>query len=64
MGILDVFFSSSNLEEELKGIEKAQEALDERLKKRQISNETYRQKSMEFMLKKEKIEKKLNRKNN
>ena len=65
MGLFDMFFKSEmQLEEELRGLEKAQEALDERFNKKQVSNETYKQKSMEFMLKREKIQKKLDRKNN
>ena len=64
MGILDLFCHKENLEEELKGLIKAQELLDDRYNKRQVSPEFYKQKSLEFMLKKEKIEKKLNRKNN
>ena len=56
-----LFNNSKNLEEELKSIIKAQEILDDRFKKKQISNETYKQKSLEFMLKKEKIENKLNK---
>lgn len=65
MGIFDFFnVNKDKLEEELKGLESAQKALDERLEKRQVSNETYRQKSMEFMLKREKIQKKLSKLNN
>ena len=65
MGLFDMFFKSEmQLEEVLRGLEKAQEALDERFNKKQVSNETYKQKSMEFMLKREKIQKKLDRKNN
>lgn len=65
MGLFDMFFKTQiQLEEELKGLERAQQALDQRFEKKQVSNETYKQKSMEFMLKREKIEKKLNSKNN
>lgn len=65
MGLFDFFsVDKDKLEKELKGLESAQKALDERFEKKQVSNETYRQKSMEFMLKKEKIEKKLNKLNN
>ena len=65
MGIFDFFnVDKEKLEEELKGLESAQKALDERFEKRQVSNETYRQKSMEFMLKREKIQKKLSKLNN
>lgn len=65
MGIFDFFnVNKDKLEEELKGLESAQKALDERFEKRQVSNETYRQKSMEFMLKREKIQKKLSKLNN
>lgn len=65
MGIFDMFFKNeSQLEEELKGLEKAQKALDERFEKKQVSNETYKQKSMEFRLKQEKIQRKLDKKNN
>ena len=65
MGIFDFFnVDKDKLEEELKGLEAAQKALDERFEKRQVSNETYRQKSMEFMLKREKIQKKLSKLNN
>ncbi len=65
MGIFDFFnVDKDKLEEELKGLESAQKALDERFEKRQVSNETYRQKSMEFMLKREKIQKKLSKLNN
>lgn len=58
------FKTQEQLEEELRGLEKAQEALDERFKKKQVSNETYKQKSVEFMLRREKIQKKLDSKNN
>lgn len=54
-------FKKTNLEEELKSIIKAQEILDDRFNKKQISSETYKQKSLDFMLKKEKIESKLNK---
>ncbi len=65
MEIFDFFnVDKDKLEEELKGLESAQKALDERFEKRQVSNETYRQKSMEFMLKREKIQKKLSKLNN
>ena len=65
MGIFNFFnVDKDKLEEELKGLESAQKALDERFEKRQVSNETYRQKSMEFMLKREKIQKKLSKLNN
>lgn len=65
MGLFDFFsVDKDKLEKELKGLESAQKALDERFEKKQVSNETYRQKSMEFMLKKEKIEKKLSKLNN
>lgn len=64
MGILDLFSHKENLEEELKGLIKAQELLDDRYNKRQVSPEFYKQKSLEFMLRKEKIEKKLSKENN
>ena len=65
MGLFDAFFkTSAQLEEELKGLEKAQKALDERFEKKQVSNETYKQKSLEFRMKQEKIQKKLDKKNN
>lgn len=65
MGLFDFFsVDKGKLEKELKGLESAQKALDDRFEKKQVSNETYRQKSMEFMLKKEKIEKKLSKLNN
>ena len=64
MGILDLFCHKENLEEELKGLIKAQELLDDRYNKRQVSPEFYKQKSLEFMLKKEKKEKKLSKENN
>lgn len=64
MGILDLFCHKENLEEELKGLIKAQELLDDRYNKRQVSPEFYKQKSLEFMLRKEKIEKKLFKENN
>lgn len=48
------------LEEELKNLEKAQEILNKRFEKKEVSKEIYKQKSLEFMLKKEKIMKKLN----
>ena len=59
--IFNNLFKKPNLEEELKSIIKAQEILDDRFKKKQVSSETYRQKSLEFMLRKEKIESKLNK---
>lgn len=62
MGLFSNFFQSEEmLEEELKGLIKAQEAMDERFKKRQITPEMYKQKSLEFMEKREKIQKKLSK---
>lgn len=59
--IFHKLFTKNNLKEELKSIVKAQEILDDRFTKKQISNETYKQKSLEFMLRKEKIENKLSK---
>ena len=44
-----LFVSKEALEEELKGLDKAQEAMDERFNKKQILPEVYKQKSLEFM---------------
>lgn len=54
-----LFVSKEALEEELKGLAKAQEAMDERFNKKQILPEVYKQKSLEFMEKRERIQKKL-----
>lgn len=56
-----LFVSKEALEEELKGLTKAQEAMDERFNKKQILPEVYKQKSLEFMEKREKIQKKLSK---
>ena len=56
-----LFFSKEALEEELKGLAKAQEAMDERFNKKQILPEVYKQKSLEFMEKRERIQKKLSK---
>ena len=53
-----LFLSKEALEEELKGLAKAQEAMDERFNKKQILPEVYKQKSLEFMEKRERIQKK------
>ena len=53
--------SKEALEEELKGLAKAQEAMDERFNKKQILPEVYKQKSLEFMEKRERIQKKLSK---
>ena len=54
-----LFVSKEALEEELKGLAKAQEAMDERFNKKQILPEVYKQKSLEFMEKRERIQKKI-----
>lgn len=41
-----LFVSKEALEEELKGLAKAQEAMDERFNKKQILPEVYKQKSL------------------
>ena len=51
-----LFVSKEALEEELKGLVKAQEAMDERFNKKQILPEVYKQKSLEFMEKRERIQ--------
>ena len=56
-----LFVSKEALEEELKGLAKAQEAMDERFNKKQILPEVYKQKSLEFMEKWERIQKKLSK---
>ncbi len=56
-----LFISKEALEEELKGLAKAQEAMDERFNKKQILPEVYKQKSLEFMEKRERIQKKLSK---
>lgn len=56
-----LFVSKEALEEELKGLAKAQEAMDERFNKKQILPEVYKQKSLEFMKKRERIQKKLSK---
>ena len=62
MGFLSgLFLSKEALEEELKGLAKAQEAMDERFNKKQILPEVYKQKSLEFMEKRERIQKKLSK---
>lgn len=57
----ELFISKEALEEELKGLAKAQEAMDERFNKKQILPEVYKQKSLEFMEKRERIQKKLSK---
>ena len=57
MGILSNFFSKTDPEEELKGLIKAQELLDERFKKKQVSNEVYKEKSLNFMERRDKLQK-------
>ena len=62
MGFFSILFLSKEaLEEELKGLAKAQEAMDERFNKKQILPEVYKQKSLEFMEKRERIQKKLSK---
>lgn len=62
MGLFSgLFVSREALEEELKGLTKAQETMDERFNKKQILPEVYKQKSLEFMEKREKIQKKLSK---
>ena len=56
-----LFVSKEALEEELKGLAKAQEAMDECFNKKQILPEVYKQKSLEFMEKRERIQKKLSK---
>lgn len=56
-----LFVSKEALEGELKGLAKAQEAMDERFNKKQILPEVYKQKSLEFMEKRERIQKKLSK---
>lgn len=56
-----LFVSKEALEEELKCLAKAQEAMDERFNKKQILPEVYKQKSLEFMEKRERIQKKLSK---
>lgn len=56
-----LFVSKEALEEELKGLTMAQEAMDERFNKKQILPEVYKQKSLEFMEKRERIQKKLSK---
>lgn len=63
MGIFSDLFSKQNYEAELESLLKAQEILDERFKKKQVSNETYSKKSLEFMKKREKLEKKIEKAN-
>ena len=58
MGFFSGLFVSK---EELKGLAKAQEAMDERFNKKQILPEVYKQKSLEFMEKRERIQKKLSK---
>ena len=57
----ELFVSKEALEEELKGLAKAQEAMDERFNKKQILPEVYKQKTLEFMEKRERIQKKLSK---
>ena len=63
MGLFDIFKpkSKEQLEHELESIRNAQKALDERLEKKQVSNEFYSSKSMEYREKIEKLESKLNK---
>lgn len=62
MGLFSgLFVSKEALEEELKGLTKAQESMDERFNKKQILPEVYKQKSLEFMEKRERIQKKLSK---
>lgn len=62
MGLFSgLFVSKEALEEELKGLTNAQEAMDERFNKKQILPEVYKQKSLEFMEKRERIQKKLSK---
>ena len=62
MGLFSgLFVSKEALEEELKGLTKVQEAMDERFNKKQILPEVYKQKSLEFMEKRERIQKKLSK---
>lgn len=63
MGIFDNLFNKGNPEEELKGLVKAQEILDERFKKKQISPETYKQKSLKFMEQRDKLQKRIDKLN-
>lgn len=62
MGLFSgLFVSKEALEEELKGLTRAQETMDERFNKKQILPEVYKQKSLEFMEKRERIQKKLSK---
>lgn len=61
MGFFDNLFNKGNPEEELKGLVKAQEILDERFKKKQVSPETYKQKSLEFMKKRDNLQKRIDK---
>lgn len=61
MSIFDNFFNKGNPEEELKGLIKAQEILDERFKKKQVSPETYKKKSLEFMEKRDRLQKRIDK---
>ena len=62
MGLFSgLFVSKEALEEELKCLTKAQESMDERFNKKQILPEVYKQKSLEFMEKRERIQKKLSK---
>lgn len=63
MSIFDNLFKKVNPEEELKGLVKAQEILDERYNKKQVSPETYKQKSLEFMEKRDKLQKRIDKQN-
>ena len=65
MGLFGNFFSKKNaqeqlneIDEQLKGLAKAQELLDQRFNKKEISNELYKQKSLEFLSKKDKLQSK------
>lgn len=62
MGFFKSLFSTKTVEEiekEIEGIKFAQKTLDERFEKKQVSNEFYTSKSMEYREKIEKLEKKL-----
>ena len=64
MGLFNNLFSS-NIDpiKELESLEKSQKLLDERFEKKQISNETYKQKSLSNMYKREKLEKRIKKNN-
>ncbi len=55
------FFKRENPKTVLEGLDRAQEMLDERYEKKQITIEQYQQQCMEFAKKREKYQKQLDR---